>query len=151
MGREVFFYHLGDGRIEDAVAMLAAKALERGWRSLIVSPDEARRERLDAALWLAPKESFLPHARAEDTDAPEREPVLISSEAAPVNGAAAAFFLDGARPPDDLAAERLVFLFDGADERAVADARVYWKAVKASGADAVYYRQNDRGGWERAG
>ena len=38
--------------------------------------------------------------------------------------------------------ERLVVLFDGNDEDALAAARGHWKAVKAAGHEATYWQQD---------
>ena len=45
--------------------------------------------------------------------------------------------------------ERLVVVFDGNDEDALAAARGHWKAVKAAGHEVTYWQQDPRGRWER--
>ena len=44
--------------------------------------------------------------------------------------------------------ERLVILFDGADEEARAGARAQWSELKAAGFTPSYWRQGDTGAWE---
>ena len=67
-----------------------------------------------------------------------------------LNGAQVLFIVDGAELGEVASFERCLVLFDGRDDAAVALAREQWKAVKASGADASYWRQNEEGTWSRA-
>ena len=56
------------------------------------------------------------------------------------------FLVEGAPVPEDIAAyQRLVLLFDGNDEDALAAARAQWTRVKAGGFDATYWQQDPRG------
>jgi DNA polymerase IIIc chi subunit len=72
---------------------------------------------------------------------PELKPTLIP---------AVLFLVEGASVPDDAAAyQRLVLLFDGNDEDALAAARADWKRVKAAGHEATYWQQDTRGRWEK--
>jgi DNA polymerase-3 subunit chi len=57
--------------------------------------------------------------------------------------------VDRAAPPDLSPFERGVFLFDGNDPEAVAEARQYWKTLKAAGHDLTYWQQSNAGRWER--
>jgi DNA polymerase III subunit chi len=60
--------------------------------------------------------------------------------------------LEGAPLPEDCAAyQRLIILFDGLDEEALAQARVQWKEVKNQGFEAFYWQQNEEGRWEKKG
>ena len=43
--------------------------------------------------------------------------------------------------------ERVILMFDGHDEQAVATARDDWKAVSAAGHKAVYWAQDEAGRW----
>jgi DNA polymerase-3 subunit chi len=52
--------------------------------------------------------------------------------------------------PDDAANyRRIVVLFDGNDEDALALARATWRTVRESGYQATYWQQNDSGRWEK--
>ena len=42
---------------------------------------------------------------------------------------------------------RALLMFDGHDEEALTAARAAWTAVKDAGLKAVYWAQNDGGGW----
>ena len=145
---EVWFYHLERTGLDQALPGLLEKTLARGWRALVRSPDPQRIEHLDAWLWTWRDDSFLPHG-VEGEPYPERQPVLLTTTANAANGAHALFLLDGADPGPLEAYERCIFLFDGRDEAAVAAARSRWKAVKAGGHPASYWRQSEAGAWEK--
>ena len=66
------------------------------------------------------------------------------------NGAAVRFLIDGAPMPDDPQHyQRIVLLFDGEDEEAVAAARTQWSAAKEKGLDATYWQADERGRWSK--
>ena len=44
---------------------------------------------------------------------------------------------------------RVVDMFDGGDDQAVAAARGRWKRCRAQGLTLAYWQQGQRGGWER--
>jgi DNA polymerase-3 subunit chi len=45
--------------------------------------------------------------------------------------------------------ERCILLFDGKNEAALTEARRHWKAFTALGLPVSYWRQTERGGWEK--
>jgi DNA polymerase-3 subunit chi len=102
-------------------------------------------DRLDRSLWTWREDSFLPHGRARVDAA--KHPVLLSTEAAPTNGAKVALLLDGA-DCDPSNFERCMVVFDGGDEAARAKARQQYKAASDSGAAARYFQQERSGGWK---
>ena len=60
------------------------------------------------------------------------------------------FLVDSAALPDDAASyRRIVLLFDGNDEDALAAARGAWRAVREFGYQATYWQQNGSGRWEK--
>ena len=146
---EVLFYHLQRQPLEAVLPMLLEKSLERGWRAVVRATSDERLAALDDHLWTFSDESFLPHGTDREPDAAEQPVVLTLSERNP-NGAAVLFLVEGAPVPDDASTyERLVLLFDGNDEDALAAAREQWKGVKAAGHDATYWQQDARGRWEK--
>ena len=46
---------------------------------------------------------------------------------------------------------RIVLLFDGEDEDAVAAARARWSQAKAQGFEVTYWQPNEQGKWKKAG
>ena len=65
------------------------------------------------------------------------------------NSAAVRFLVDGAETDELAGYERIVYLFDGHDEAAVARAREQWKAARDSGCEVTYWQQSPQGRWEK--
>jgi DNA polymerase-3 subunit chi len=144
---EVWFYHLERTSLEQALPELLEKVLARGWKGQVRLRDAARVEALDQHLWTWRDDSFLPHGPAGEPHA-ARQPILLTTEAENLNGAEALLLVDGAEPGDLAGYERVMVLFDGNDEAALATARAQWSALKARGEDLSYWRQDGRG-WKK--
>jgi DNA polymerase III subunit chi len=146
---EVLFYHLQRQPLEKVLPTLLEKSLERGWRALVRATTDERLAALDDHLWTYADESFLAHGTEREADASE-QPVVLTLSERNVNGAAVLFLVEGAPIPEDASGyQRLVLLFDGNDEDALAAARAQWKTVKSAGHDATYWQQDARGRWEK--
>jgi len=147
---EVWFYHLEQTALDQALPELLEKTLARGWRALVCSPVSNRLQHLDDWLWRYRDDSFLAHGLADGPD-PARQPVLLSQTAENLNGAQAVFLLDNAEPGDLSAYARCLILFDGRDEAAVTAARQRWREIKAARHTASYWRQSEQGAWRKEG
>jgi len=79
---QIDFYIQVDNRMTMA-CMLAAKALSRGVRMMILTVDSDSTERVDRLLWTNPPIGFLPHCRAQDRLAPVT-PIILDHVAEPV-------------------------------------------------------------------
>jgi len=145
---EVWFYHLEQTALDQALPELLEKTLARGWRALVRSPVSGRLRHLEDWLWRYRDDSFLAHGLADAPD-PERQPVLLSETPDNLNGAEAVFLLDDADPGDLAPYARCLILFEGRDEAAVAAARQRWKEIKAAGHAASYWRQSEQGAWRK--
>lgn len=146
---EFLFYHLERQPLEAVLPRLLERSLERGWRVVVQAASDERVAALDAHLWTYRVESFLPHGSARERDATE-QPILLTSGDENLNGATVRFLLDGAPTPADASTyERLILLFDGGDEEAVAAARTRWREAQAAGFVITYWQQNEEGRWER--
>ena len=145
---EVLFYHLTESTLQDALPGLLERSLGRGWRAVVQTGTEERRDALDAHLWSFRDDSFLAHGTDRDPHAAE-QPVLLTTTDDNPNGAQIRFLVDGAVPPDLSSYERAVFLFDGHDAVQVAAAREHWKAAKAGGHAVTYWQQTPDKRWER--
>jgi DNA polymerase-3 subunit chi len=144
---EVLFYHLQRQPLERVLPTLLERSLARGWRVVVQASSDERVEALDAHLWTYRDDSFLPHGTARDGDA-AAQPVLITAGEHNPNGAQVRFLIDGAPVPSDAATyERIVLLFDGGDEDAVAAAHACWGEVKAQGFEATYWQPDEQGRW----
>jgi DNA polymerase-3 subunit chi len=144
---EVLFYHLERLPLERVLPDLLEKTLQRGWRAVVQAGSPERLEALDTALWTYSDDSFLPHGTAKDGHASE-QPVFLTTEPVTPNGAGVRFLVDGAEAPDFETHTRLVYLFDGNDSEATAQARQQWSAAKSAGCKVSYWRQSPEGRWE---
>lgn len=149
---EIWFYHLERSPLERVLPGLLEKTLARGWRAVVRAGTSERIEALDAHLWAYTDESFLPHG-TEASAHPAEEPVYLTAGGERPNAPDVLLLVDRA-PPPDLETEldgltRLITVFDGADESALADARALWKKAAAAGLEASYWKQASSGKFER--
>ncbi len=144
---EVLFYHLQGQPLERVLPTLIERSLERGWRVVVQSSSDERVEALDAHLWTFRDDSFLPHGTYREGTAAE-QPVLLTVNEGNPNAAAVRFLIDGAPvPPDAPSYQRIVLMFDGLDDDAVADARTRWSAARAAGFQVTYWQADENGRW----
>ena len=146
---EILFYHLKGQTLEEVLAPLLQKSLERGWRVVVQASSDERVDALDAHLWTWRDDAFLPHGTSRDPEAAE-QPILLTASAENPNGAAVRFLVDGA----DLSADaghyqRIVLLFDGDDPEALEMARRRWTEAKTTGAEVTYWKADENGRWQR--
>ena len=148
---ETLFYHLERRALEEVLPGLVGKSRARGWKALIRADSATRADAIDTLLWTYDDQSFLPHAQQGDGEA-ARQPVLITVEEGNANGAQIVFYVGGAQPGDwtGLAGlSRIVMLFDGRDEAALASARAAWKEARAAGHDVTYWKESPSGKFEK--
>jgi DNA polymerase-3 subunit chi len=148
---ETLFYHLERRSLEEILPGLVEKSLQRGWKALIRADTADRADALDTLLWTYDDQSFLAHAQAGDGEA-ARQPVLITVEEGNPNAAQIMFFVGGAQPVDWAGLNtlsRIVMLFDGRDEVALASARAAWKDAKGAGHDVTYWKESPSGKFEK--
>jgi DNA polymerase-3 subunit chi len=144
---EILFYHLQGQPLERVLPTLLEKSLERGWRVVVQAASEERVEAIDAHLWTFRDDSFLPHGTHKQAEAAE-QPILITVNDDNPNGAQVRFLIDGAPVPADASPyQRIVLLFDGDDEDAVASARTRWVEAREKGLDATYWQPDAQGRW----
>lgn len=146
---EVLFYHLQGMTIDQVLPPLLEKSLARGWRVVVQSTSEERADALDSHLWTYRDDSFLPHATWRVADAAE-QPILLMTEDGNPNGAKVRFLIDSAGLPADSAAyERMVLIFNGDDDDALARARASWTEARSLGFDVTYWQTDEAGRWQR--
>ena len=144
---EILFYHLQGQKLEGVLTPLLEKSLERGWKVIVQGASEERIEALDAHLWTYRDDGFLPHGTWRESEA-AAQPVLLTVHDGNPNAATVRFLIEGAALPADAEAyQRIVLVFDGDDEDAVAAARAHWADVKAKGFDATYWQPDEQGRW----
>jgi DNA polymerase-3 subunit chi len=144
---EILFYHLQNQPLERVLPTLLEKSLERGWRVVVQCASEERVEALDAHLWTFRDDGFLPHGTHKESAAAD-QPILITVNDDNPNAANVRFLIDGAPVPADAGLyERLVLMFDGNDDAAVAEARARWKTGKEAGFSLTYWQADEQGRW----
>lgn len=145
---DIGFYHLTRSKLQDALPKLLGRVLDTGGRGFILCADAERARTLDAALWLPADPPWLPHGLVGgEHDA--AQPLLIADQdVPPANGARFLVLVDGAASARLQIYDRVLDLFDGGDEVAVAAARARWSAAKEAGHSLTYWQQTDRG-WEK--
>ncbi len=146
---EALFYHLTATPLERSLPEMLEKALARGWRCVVRCGSAAGLATIDDMLWTWRDDAFLPHGGPTAGHAAAQPVYLALGEENP-NGAQVLMLVDGARASvaEMASYERVCLIFDGADDRAVADARRDWKAVTAAGLPATYWAQ-ENGRWVR--
>ncbi len=145
---EVLFYHLTESRLEDALPGLVERSLQRGWRAVVQTGSEERRDALDAHFWSYRDESFLAHGMDHDANA-EHQPVLLTTGTGNANGASIRFFVDGAEPASWKAMSGWFSCSTGMTRRNWPPRGEYWKSAKAEGHTATYWQQTPDRRWER--
>jgi DNA polymerase-3 subunit chi len=144
---EVLFYHLQRQPLERVLPQLLERSLERGWRVVVQVASDERVEALDAHLWTYREDSFLPHGTTREAET-AAQPILLTTSDHNPNGAKVRFLIDGVPIPSDAGDyDRIVLLFDGEDEDAVAAARARWGEAKAQGFDVTYWQPDAQGRW----
>ena len=144
---EVLFYHLQGQKLESVLTPLLEKSLERGWTVAVQGTSEGRMDALDAHLWTYSEEGFLPHGTWREPEA-AAQPVLLTLDDSNQNAATVRFLIEGASLPADADAyQRIVLVFDGDDDEAVAAARVHWATAKTKGFAATYWQPDEQGRW----
>jgi DNA polymerase-3 subunit chi len=151
---EIRFYHLRRSTLETALPKILEKAVGQGHRAVVVAGSVERAASVDATLWTYEERSFLPHAMApangNDPFAAD-QPVWITTRIENPNGATLLVLLDGQTADDPEPWKLICEVFDGNDDAAVEAARSRWKTLKSQGHELTYWRQGDKGGWEKAG
>jgi DNA polymerase-3 subunit chi len=142
---EIGFYHLTRSTLVQALPQLLGRTLAAGQRALVVGRDAPGLTALSTALWQ--QSVWLPHGTPDDGDA-DLQPIWLSAEAEPLNGAKYLFLVEGAESDRIKDFDRVFDLFDGNDPGAVAAARLRWKTAKDAGHSLAYWQQTETG-WQK--
>lgn len=139
----VDFYLLSRDPVEAALPRIAKSVKGAGERLLVVSADETQRGVLDRALWEQFPEDFLAHGQAGEPHA-ARQPLLLSPDCVPENGARFVAFADGRWREEAFAFERAFLFFD---QGTIDNARACWRMLGArEGVERRFWKQ-DGGRW----
>lgn len=165
MPTEILFYHLEHKPLEVVLPELLEKCFERDWKVYVQCQEKALAQHIDKNLWAYKADGFLPHGLDDAPQAQrknfkkdefaELQPILIGTEAHNPNTASVRFLLEGCDVDDGELAQyqRIIVMFDGANEDSVGIARAQWKKFKALPADILstitYWQQGASGKWEK--
>jgi len=137
---KVDFYHLAQSPIERVLPSICEKLLGNDEKLLIVGGED-QISRLDEQLWTYAPDSFLPHGR----EPAETQPILLSSEPNPSNGATNIALADGQWREEALNFERVFYFFDNDGRNVARDA---WRTLKDKPEiEPRYWKQDERGKW----
>lgn len=145
---DIGFYHLTRSKLEHALPPLLQKVLDGGHRAVVRAGSDERVEFLNGLLWTYNPASFLPHGSARDGAGAEQPVWLTAGDDNPA-GADILVLTDGAAAGDLGVFARCLEMFDGNDEDALTQARARWSEYRDAGHNLTYWRQNERGGWEK--
>lgn len=149
MTTSIQFYHLLHTPLERALPKLVERVLAQNSRALVRTASDAQAEQLCDQLWTHDPNSFLPHGTAKDGHVSE-QPVFLTPTRDNPNGSDILIITDGSMAEDAAAFSKVLDMFDGQDENAVAAARVRWAAYKEAGHSIAYNKQQPGGGWAAA-
>lgn len=141
----VDFYQLSRDPVEAVIPLLARATFKAGERLLVISADDAQRERISRGLWSMPG-TFLANGHAGSGD-DAKHPVLLSSATEPANGAAYVALADGLWREDAVRFARAFLLFD---EDTVAAARTVWTGLRSREGIERHFWKQDGGRWIEA-
>jgi len=145
---EIGFYHLTASPLEKALPRLLEKILKAQKRAVIICESQERLDYLNTTLWTLGKASFLPHGSAKEGFG-EDQPIWLTTQDENPNGAQFLVLIEGSNVPSLSNYERCLDLFDGNDEEAVANARKRWKTYKEQDHAVTYWKQMEKGTWEK--
>jgi DNA polymerase-3 subunit chi len=145
---DIAFYHLQRSPLAAVLPKLLEKAMAVPFRILVLAPGEAEVEKLNTLLWTYDADSFLPHGSAKDGWS-DRQPIYITAAEENPNASTMLVQVGGAEHSGLAGFVRVLDIFDGNDETALAAARERWKRYRDAGHALTYWQQKDGGGWER--
>lgn len=134
----VDFYLVSSDPVPTAVSLLASKVRQAEERLLVVADHLALLEQVSQTLWEARPEAFLANAIAGD-EHDAVQPILLSNEADPANGASFLLIADGKWREPGEKFKRVLFLFD---QDTIVGARQTWKALQdREGMECKFWKQ----------
>jgi DNA polymerase-3 subunit chi len=141
----VRFYLTGSRPVEEVLPAIARGNVAAGNRMLVVAEEDDLLGRVGRQLWEQYPEDFLAHGRADQGQA-ARQPILLSRECDPANGARLIALADG-RWRDEAERFDRVFLFFDDDGRVAA--RQTWAQFKERTDIEREFWQHADGKWQQ--
>lgn len=145
---EVYFYHIMNGTIEEALKTLLSSTRSRNWRALLCFKGEEKLNYIDKYLWQ--QEPPIIHGTYLQNYSDE-QPILLNITCENLNNSEICFLLDYAiydKNNKNNKFERIVILFDGHNLAEVEYARAQWQEFKNLEFKMHYYKQNAQNKWQ---
>jgi DNA polymerase-3 subunit chi len=134
----VDFYQLSRDPAEAVLPQIARNTLKAGERLLVVSADAGQLDRISGGLWGRIADSFLAHGFA-DGEHDARQPILLSEEMRPANGARFLAIADGVWRDGEPSFERTFYIFG---DETLQGARECWVMLgKRDGVERRFWKQ----------
>jgi DNA polymerase-3 subunit chi len=148
---DLLFYHLQRWPLEQVLPVLLQKTLANNWRAVVRTDQPERVQGLSDALWKWRDNSFIAHGSAGDGNS-SHQPIWITAENENPNNAQVLFYVDGVEPDEGSLdkCERVVVMFSGRNDEALAWARDLWRRLKKrKDLQLTYWQQGNDGHWKR--
>jgi DNA polymerase-3 subunit chi len=144
---EVRFYHVQRDVAAKALPALLSKAMSKGMKIMVKTPDAARRDYYDHYLWRFDPAAFLPHGQEGDSF-PDQQPIWLTTQDQAPNEATVAIALEGVELPPLHNFQMVCTLFDNESETTLQQVRQQWKALKEqANLELTYWKQELNGAW----
>lgn len=145
---EVSFYKLTTLPVEKASLKLMEKIYYSKQKLVVVTKDEQQMKTIDDTLWSYSTKHFIAHGTCND-NFQEDQPILITNKIENPNSASIIMAL-GDIDVDILNTEKIIYIFDGNNQKQVDFARIKWKSYKDKESfNIIYWQQNLQGGREK--
>ena len=146
---EAVLYLLPDRHRFPTLRSILGKSRERGWRVAVRCSTEQEAKSIDDALWRAPDDGFLPHARSgSGFDADQPVLIVTGTEAANRPDALVLYGTFDVGDGEVEGLQRLCVLLDGANADQLNSARQLTDRLGNLGVSADFW-EHDEGSWRR--
>lgn len=146
---DIRFYQTQFRTAAEATPQLLQKALAKGMKVLLKTPDHQRQAFYDDWLWRFDPGSFLPHGQEGDP-MPDQHPIWITTGDRADNDATMALIVEGADLPplDDFA--MICVVFDSQNQDALEKVRQQWTSLKeGTSHQLAFWKQKEDGSWSQ--
>ncbi len=145
---EINFYHLQQTPLEKTLPKLLEKIYGGQMKAVVLIETEEQLKEIDAQLWSYSQSSFLPHGSAKDGYEKD-QPIWLTTQLENPNAASVLVVIEGEEVKDFASFDKCLNLFNGYDEKSVANARQKWQSYRRQGHALTYWFQDTKGTWQK--
>lgn len=145
---EIRFYHLTHKTELQVLPVMLQTALSRGQKCVLKFADQSSLDAVNDYLWTFDPHSFIPHGSAKEGN-PLYQSVWLTLDDENPNEADVLFLCGGAMSSIQETFSLCCEMLDDAFPEGVAAARVRWKEYREKQYEVTYWKQTERGGWEK--